>query len=139
MTHSAFAAGTSTHPIVYTEKAAMVQPLDWNEAWTVQQISNDTVSGDASVGWAKTIISRDSAYTLKLTEDVILCDTAGGDFVITLPSANELIGKTYWIKNQGANTVVVEGAERIDNELIQGVSQDSTMAITAGKDMWSII
>lgn len=58
-----------------------------------------------------TVVAKTGAYTATTTDSVILCNTSGGAFAITLPNATTCKGKTYTIKDSAnsaaANNITV--------------------------------
>jgi hypothetical protein len=65
-----------------------------------------------------TVVSKTSAYTITSSDDLILSDSSGGAFTLTLPSAASNSGKIFYIKkiDSSANGVVVAraGSDTID-------------------------
>jgi hypothetical protein len=59
------------------------------------------------------IVSKTSAYTATINDDVILCD---GTFTVTLPAASTATGCRLNIKNIGTGTITIDGngSETID-------------------------
>ncbi len=73
--------------------------------------------------------AKTGAYTLTGTDGIILADTSGGAFTLTLPTASGIDGRTYTIKlATDGNTLTVDGngVETIDG------SADTTLS-TAGE------
>lgn len=73
---------------------------------TIASINNSNVRTEAS------------AYTLTTDDDVVLCNTSGGGFTATLPTASGNTGKKFTIKkyDTSVNVLVIDGdgAETID-------------------------
>lgn len=90
-----------------------------------------------------TIQSKTTAYTSVATDDVILCDAAGGSFSITTHSAATAT-KPLTIKrtNSGANTVTIDAnaSETIDGAATYVISQvNESVTIVSNGTNWFII
>jgi len=75
-----------------------------------------------------------AAESLSVSDVVVLCDTAGGTFIVTLPSAKDMTGRKLYIKNaasSGSNNLTVNpfGLEEAD-----GSTSSFTLA-TTGDDV----
>jgi len=93
-----------------------------------------------SIGTIKAISTKTGAYTTLGTDEVILGDTSGGDFTITLIAASNT-GQTYSIKNISTGTLTVDGnaSEEIDGELTIDLIEDETITIISDGSNWFII
>jgi len=92
----------------------------------------------------KNVVTKSAAATLLLTEDVILCDTSGGAFTLTLPTAVGNSGKEYEFKYIDSNfsnalTVDADGAELIDGSAMKTLNtQNETLNIISNGTNWFV-
>lgn len=84
-------------------------------------------------------------YTLKSADYLVLCDTSGGSFTITLPDVTQYRDKHFCVKKvtSDANTVTLDctGADEIDlaaNFVLPGGYLDSATIYSDGSDWWII-
>ncbi len=101
------------------------------------------IDGPLDTGAARLIAEREisGATTLSATTDhVVLCETTGGTFTVTLPAVAGNAGLTYEIKNIGTNTLTIDGngAETIDGALTAVLSSqyDSITLVCDGTEWW---
>jgi hypothetical protein len=98
------------------------------------------VDSAASGGNVTTQISNYSA----VSGDIILCDTSGGEFTITLPPASLNTNAQIHIKKitEDGYAVIVDanGGEKIDNELTKTIDgpYDSILIASDGSNWWII-
>lgn len=86
-----------------------------------------------------------AADTLTEADHVVLCDSTGGSFAVTLPAASSVPGKEYCIKKTvAANTVTITpaGSDTLDGAASLGVTtqwQNTWIksVITASPATWS--
>jgi hypothetical protein len=94
---------------------------------------------------ALAVTSKTANYTATGTDDVILVDSSGGDFTITLPAAASNSGKVFYIKktNTGcADKVTIDGnaSETIDGATTTTVNTEGeTLVIVCDGSNWKII
>lgn len=66
----------------------------------------------------RSLVTKTAAYTITNSDDIVLCNAAGGAFTVTLPSATGNTGRQFVVKrlNSGSNTVAVAavGGQTID-------------------------
>lgn len=64
------------------------------------------------------LVSKTTTYTILASDGVILCNSSGGAFTVTLPTAVGITGKKYYVKktDTSANAVTLDanGSETID-------------------------
>lgn len=89
-------------------------------------------------------VSKTSNYTATLSDDVILCDTTGGAFTISLPAAATSTRKVLTIKliNDSDNNLTIDanGGEFIDGALTQVLNmQWQFVTIACNGTAWYII
>jgi len=103
----------------------------------VQSISSGSVV--TALAKSDNIVTKTSAYTTTLTDDVILCN---GTFTVTLYTAVGNGGRTLTIKNTGTGVITIDGSgsETIDGDttLDLGVQYTSVTIVSDGTN-WSII
>jgi len=87
--------------------------------------------------------TKTAAYTVEGSDYLVLGDSTGGSFSITLPLAEKHTGQTFIIKQIGtANTVTVDGdgTETIDGALTQALTtQFDFIGILSDGSNWHII
>ncbi len=89
------------------------------------------------------VVSKTGAYTATSSDYIILCDTSGGSFTITLPATSG-IKTIYHIKktDSSGNTITVDadGSETIDGSLTKviNIQYDSMMIVSDGSN-WHIV
>lgn len=95
-------------------------------------------------GGSLSVVSKTADYTLLLTDDLVLANSSGGTFTLTLPTAVGNAGKLFRIKvtNSGTNFVLLQpsGSETLDNipNLKLGTSGDDIQIISDGSN-WQIV
>jgi hypothetical protein len=85
------------------------------------------------------IVSKTSAYTATINDDVILCD---GTFTVTLPAASTATGCKLNIKNIGTGTITIDGdgSETIDGAITVVIAtQYASYSIVCDGSAWHII
>ena len=92
-----------------------------------------------------TVASISSATTASGTVDLYLCDTSGGAFTLTLPTASGITGKVYQIKYTdsgfaNALTIDGDGSETIDGSTTTTLNtQGETLKIVSDGTNWQIL
>jgi hypothetical protein len=81
--------------------------------------SNATVGGILTGAYASPYIQIGSSYTATSVNSTI--EVTGGTFTLTLPNANQKIGKQLYIKNDGTGIVTISGSNA--GQTIDGFSQ----------------
>jgi hypothetical protein len=81
--------------------------------------SNATVNGILTGAYASPYIQIGSSYTATSVNSTI--EVTGGTFTLTLPNANQKIGKQLYIKNDGTGIVTISGSTA--GQTIDGFSQ----------------
>jgi hypothetical protein len=97
-----------------------------------------------SAALAASVVTKTSAYTATVNDDVILCSASGGAFTITLPAAATRTGKFLWIKKTdstfSAVTVDGNGSETINGALTTTLNtQYEGIQIVSDGSNWTII
>jgi hypothetical protein len=90
-----------------------------------------------------TVVVRTSAY-LAVANNLILCDTSGGGFSVTLPNAIDNTGKSITVKKISSDgndlTLDTSLAQTIDGEISQIWSdQFASMTVASDGFNWHII
>ena len=90
------------------------------------------------------VVSKTSAYTASVTDDVILGDATSGAFSVTLPTAVGVRGRRYTIKktDSSGNAVTIDGAgsETIDGAATVALgTQYAFRTIVSNGSSWSVI
>ena len=68
---------------------------------------------------------------------IIFCDATSGSFTVTLPDAADNLDKVYTIKHtSGSHSVVVQGAETIDNAASQTLNEYDVLRIISDNSEW---
>jgi len=82
------------------------------------------------------VTSKSGAYTLTSSDDVVICDTSGADFSLTLPTAVGIGGKRYFLKKVSgdSNTLTLDGD---GSETIDGSATWTTTTQYAGVTVMS--
>lgn len=108
-------------------------------AWPDQTIN----ASSGSSGGIFVPVPRTSAYSANAF-DMVLCDTSGGSFIVTLPTSSGNTGKSIMVKkvSSDTNTVIVAttGGDTIDTVSTKTIAfQFSNMQVTAdGVSNWDI-
>lgn len=89
------------------------------------------------------VTSKTANYTATTSDDVILCNTSGGAFTITLPAAASSTGKRFIIKLTTAGNILTvdgDGAETIDGSLTKqmGTAGDFIDIVSDGSN-WQVV
>ncbi len=110
----------------------------WNAAYlpagAYVQKSGDTMTGTLiTTGLVCAATIKTSNYTATANDYYIFCNTAGGSFTLTLPSATTNTGRTYVVFITGASTVsiTVNGSEN----LFVGTSGATTQTGSTGSKL----
>lgn len=98
------------------------------------------------MGRAKTlkVQSKTTTYTALITDDVILCDTSGGAWTLTLPAAATSGGKRYFVKKteSSANALTIDGnsSETIDGATTTTLdTENESIEIVCDGSNWQIV
>jgi len=100
------------------------------------------LSFDAARG---NVASKTEAYTLTDDDFLILCNSTGGAFTLTLPAASGRTGQIYVFKktDAGVNAITIDGnaAEKIDGAATNAEmdAQYDTLTIICDGSNWHII
>ena len=107
-------------------------------------------NGSGTLSWAAAAASgiatatKTAAYTVVLTDGLILADATSAAFTVTLPTAASAVGKRFDIKkiDAGLNIVTVQanGAELIDgvNTQTTAVQYQSFSVVSDGTQWWIV-
>jgi hypothetical protein len=100
--------------------------------------TKETLSG-ATTAAPLTVTTVSTTYTVLTTDDVVLCDTTGGAFTVTLYAATS--GGSVSIKNIGASALTIDGdgAETIDGSLTQILSLYDAADLVSDGSNWFIV
>lgn len=103
----------------------------------------DTSPG-ASVDATLAIVTITGNTTLDATNTVVLCDAASAAFTVTLPAAEDSLGRRYYIKkiDATANAVTIDGngSETTDDDLTQVLrDQYADLEIVSDSTGWWIL
>lgn len=97
---------------------------------------------DSQVGGSLSVTSKTAAYTILASDDVVLGDTSGGAFTLTLPPASSNSGKVYVIKYVDSgfvNALTVDGdaSETIDGSTTTTLNTNGeTLRIVSDGSNW---
>lgn len=114
---------------------------------------NDNISGATDVSASGTVetndiivngvVSQSATYTILDSDFLILLDTSGGAFTITLPSVALNIGRIYHVKleNGGSNlTIAPDGSDTIDGEDSVIIEVENTsISLVGTTGVWRIV
>lgn len=111
------------------------------------EVLTSTGSAWASSEILMSVSSKTADYTLVSTDDLILVDSSGGAFTLTLPAAASNTGKVFMIKKTDstfatANAVTVDGnaSETIDGSLTRTLNtQHEEYSIVSDGTNWRIL
>lgn len=110
--------------------------------------SDDTTNESYLEGfWVRAltkVVSKTTTYTATTDDDTILCDTSGGAWTLTLPSAATYDRKEYVIKKTTSDfdllTIDGEGSETIDGaSAITLATQNESVKIKSDGTNWHIL
>lgn len=107
--------------------------------------ADGNVGGGILVATYSTVVAstKTGVTTIDATATVWPCDTSGGDFTITLPSAVGISGRVYVIKQVGASgtlTIDGNGAETIDGAANKTLAtQYASYTLVSNGSNWLII
>lgn len=90
------------------------------------------------------IVSKTANYTIGADDDVILCDSSGGTFTLTLPAISGIAGRVITVKKTDSSAVEVvvdaNGSETIDGAAdVRLYNQYESVRLVATSSEWSII
>ena len=101
------------------------------------------VEGDLNLGGAIKGLGLNStavsaAYTVRLTDDILLCT---GTYTVTLPTAQSANKKVYCVKNVSTGVITVDGngSETIDTLASILLPELQGMIIASNGTAWSIL
>jgi hypothetical protein len=91
-----------------------------------------------------TIATKTANYTATASDKLILCDTSGGAFTITLPTAVGISGTTLFIKKTSSDfsllTIEPDGSETIDGHGNRNLAtQNETIEIVSDGTNWHVL
>lgn len=84
-------------------------------------------------------VQKSANYTLTYTDYAVECTS--GTFEIRLPTAADVNGKMYIIKNSGTGVITVNGfnTETIDGDLTVDLYQYDSITVVANGTNWIIV
>lgn len=87
----------------------------------------------------QSFVQKSAAYTLTPADVVVEC--TANTFTITLPTAVDISGKKYTIKNSGAGVITVDAddTETIDGATTKTLNQYDSITIVSNNSNWIII
>jgi hypothetical protein len=109
----------------------------------LERVIRDLKTVDRAAGAPVTdplvVTTVSTTYTVLTTDDVVLCDTTGGAFTVTLYAATS--GGSVSIKNIGASALTIDGdgAETIDGSLTQILSLYDAADLVSDGSNWFIV
>lgn len=100
-------------------------------------LDTDATLPDKSTFTVRTVTDTATVLT---TDMIVFCNKATA-FTLTLPTAVGVSGKVYWLENEGAGTVTVDGdgAETINGSATQSMAQDEAITIASNGTEWRIL
>jgi len=97
------------------------------------------IIGLALPSGAQTITSPSGTYLVTTEDDVVICN---GTFTVSLPSAVDMLGRSFTVKNIGTGTITVDpnDSETIDDGLtaVLRIQYGSITFISDGTEWWII-
>ena len=96
----------------------------------------DTDATGATATSTVNVTSVVATYTITADDVVIICN---GTFTITLPSADGISGKMYWIKNVGTGLITLACLTTIDDVLTQPIAQYEAICVIANGQEWWVL
>ena len=109
--------------------------------------SDDSITTTGTMtakGFSYNTVSKDSAYTATVSDDIIVCEASSGAFTVSLPAVSSTnTGKVYHIKKIDSSTNVVSadaaGSETIDGQTVVVLSiQNQSISVVSTGDEWFI-
>lgn len=90
------------------------------------------------------VTSKTANYTVTTSDAIILCDSSGGAFTLTLPAASGNTGKVFQIKKTDSSFLAVtidgDGSETIDGATTTTVNTEGeTLRIVCDGSNWQIL
>ena len=135
----------STGDIVEIKAVTYAFPASQGAASTfLQNDGSGTLSWAAAAASGIATATKTAAYTVVLTDGLILADATSAAFTVTLPTAASAVGKRFDIKkiDAGLNIVTVQanGAELIDgvNTQTTAVQYQSFSVVSDGTQWWIV-
>lgn len=133
-----------------TQQTAINAISDVSSATNEYVLTKDTSTGDAifkqaiASSFNLSIATKTTTYTLTSSDDMILCDSSGGAFTLTLPAAALNTGKVFYFKKIGSdlNTISIDGngIEEIDGVTSTLISTEHEMLeIVSDSANWQIL
>lgn len=121
------------------------------DASTIKVLTSGGTGADPS--WqnvspsALNVASKTANYTLTASDDLILANSSGGAFTLTLPTAAGITGKVYHIKKTDstfatANAITIDGngSETIDGDLTTTLNtQYESISIVSDGTNWQML
>lgn len=116
--------------------------------WDVVVLGSDGANWFVLANFSKVrmvpIVSKTTTYTATLNDEVILADTSGGAWTLSLPAAAAATGKVYTVKktSSDANLVTIDpsGSETIDGSTTKTLlTQYSSISIISNGTNWSML
>jgi len=93
---------------------------------------------ESDAGLILPVASKTATYTLLEADAICLCT---GTFVVTLPTAVGITGKTYFVKNVSTGVITLDGdgTETIDGDTTQAIYQNDTAQVASDGSNWVIL
>lgn len=90
------------------------------------------------------VVSKTANYTVTSSDDLILCDSSGGAFTLTLPTAVGIGGRVYEIKKTDSSFTAVtidgNGSETLDGSTTTTLNtQYESIKIVSDNSNWQIV
>jgi hypothetical protein len=94
-----------------------------------------------ATGSINAITAVTSTYSATESDYIILCNTAGSAFSLTLPAASAQVGKAYIIRKTdiSANTMTISPGLMLGSTVISGVNYPITIEVVSDGTDWNII
>lgn len=108
------------------------------------KFDNGTIWNSINSSTSLAVTSKVANYTLTTADDVVLGDSSGGTFTLTLPTAVGNAGKTFYIKKTDSSftaiTIDGDGTETIDGSTTTTVNtQNEEITIVSDNANWQIL
>ena len=103
-----------------------------------QYIEGDLNLGGSIIGLGLNVTSITAAYTVKISDDIILCS---GTYTVTLPPVADATNQVFYIKNTDANAITVDGdgSETIDGSTTKVLSEHDYLLIVSDGSEWHLL